>query len=136
MKPGKDKPNYTELTHQVVRQSAEPLPFSEVLQRVNAITRIQTKNPKSTIRNAVSQSRLIVAIGDGRYGWMPRILTGAALRLTLSDSDLTEQAVEFGDEFREALWPTFFEIQKRSDRSPVRALLPDQVETQLPLDFL
>jgi len=80
----KARPNYTELTHQVVRESSDPLPFNEIVRRVHAITPIKTKNPKSTIRNAVSQSRLIVATGDRRYGWKPRILNGAAIRLTLS----------------------------------------------------
>jgi len=134
--PRKDKPNYTELTHQVVRESPEPLSFNEILRRVHAITPIRTKNPKNTIRGAISQSRLIVATGDGRYGWMLRILNGVAIRLTLSDSDVAGQAVEFGEELREALWPTFFEIQKREDRNPVRVLLPDKTETRLPLDFL
>ncbi|HLF27164.1 MAG TPA: plasmid pRiA4b ORF-3 family protein [Anaerolineae bacterium] len=134
--PQKDKPNYTELTHQVVQKSRQPLRFDEILGRVHALTPIKTKNPKSTIRNAVSQSRLIVATGDGRYGWMPRVINGSALRITLADSDLTGQAVEFGDEVRDALWPTFFESQKRSDRRPVHAQLPDQSLTDLPLDFL
>jgi hypothetical protein len=130
------KPNYTELTYQVVRESPDPLPFDEILRRVQAITPIKTKNPKSTIRNAVSQSRLIVATGDGRYGWMPRVLNGSRIRLTLSESDLSNRAIEFGDELREALWPTFFEIQKRADRGPVHVTLPNKTRTQLPLDFL
>jgi DNA-directed RNA polymerase delta subunit len=48
------KPSYTELAHQVVRESAEPLPFTEILRRVNAIQRITTKNPEATIRTAIS----------------------------------------------------------------------------------
>jgi hypothetical protein len=53
------KPNYSEIVHQVVRESAEPLPFAEILYRVNEQTPITTRNPKSTIRNAVGQSRLV-----------------------------------------------------------------------------
>ena len=134
--PKKDKPNYTELTYQVVRESPEPLPFDEILRRVHAITPIKTKNPKNTIRNAVSQARLIVATGDRRYGWKPRLISGSVIRLTLSASDLAGQTVEFGEELRDALWPSFFEIQKREDRSPVHLRLPDQTVTSLPLDFL
>ena len=62
------KPSYTALTHQVVRESREPLPFSEIMQRVDSFAPIATKNPKGTIRNAISQSRLIVNTGDGRWG--------------------------------------------------------------------
>ena len=50
------KTSYTELTHQVVRDSREPLPFTEIMQRVNTIAPITTKNPKGTIRNAISQN--------------------------------------------------------------------------------
>lgn len=131
----KPKANYTELTHQVVRESPEPLPFAEIMARVAAITSITTRNPKGTIRNAVSQSRLIVATGDGRYGWLPRLITGSVLRLTLSEHDRAGSGIEFGEEVRDALWPTFFESQKRMDRSPVQAQLPDGTLTRWPLDF-
>jgi hypothetical protein len=132
----KDKLSYTDLTYQIVRESPEPLPFDEIVRRVHAITPIKTKNPKGTIRSAIGQGRLIVATGDGRYGWMPRVITGSVLRLTLSDSDLDGEAVEFGDDLREALWPSFFEIQKREDRGPVSLRLPGGTVTPLPLDFL
>lgn len=136
MARSKNTPSFTELTHQVVRESPEPLPFSEILQRVHAIAPITTRNPKGTIRSAISQSRLIVATGDGRYGWKPRLITGSVLRLTLSESDLAGRAVEFDDDLRDALWPSFFANQKRSDRSPVGVRLPGGGTTQLPLDFL
>ena len=134
--PKKDKPNYTELTHQVVRDSPEPLSFADIVRRVQAITPIKTANPKNTLRGAISQSRLIAATGDGRYGWMPRLINGSVLRLTLSKPDLEGPAIEFGDELRDAMWPTFFEIQKREDRSPVHVRLPDRTVTDVPLSFL
>ena len=130
------KPNYSDLAHQVVRESAEPLPFVEILSRVNARTPITTRNPKSTIRNAMGQSRLIVAIGDGRYGWKPHLITGAVLRLPLTAESVAGRYVPFGDEVRDALWTSFFEIQKRNDRSPAKIKLPDGTQTVWPLDFL
>ncbi len=81
------KTSYTELTHRVVRESREPLPLDEITRRVSAIEPITTKNPKGTIRNAISQSRLIVNTGDGRYGWKYRVIKGSVLRLTLSELD-------------------------------------------------
>ncbi len=81
------KTSYTELTHRVVRESREPLPFDEITRRVSAIEPITTKNPKGTIRNAISQSRLIVNTGDARYGWKYRVIKGSVLRLTLSELD-------------------------------------------------
>ena len=74
------KPNYTALTHQVVRESREPLPFVEIMRRVDTLAPVTTRNPKGTIRNAISQSRLIVNTGDGRYGWKYRVINGSVLR--------------------------------------------------------
>jgi hypothetical protein len=130
------KISFTELAHRVVRDSLEPLTVPEIVARVNAITPVTTKNPKNTIRNAVSQSRLIVPTGDGRYGWKPRLITGSVLRTTLSAADLAGDTVELTDELRDALWPSFFEIQKRTDRSPVQLELPDGTTTPFPLIHL
>lgn len=132
----KNKANYTDLTHQAVRDSPEPLPFSEILRRVHELAPITTRNPKGTIRAAIGQSRLIRATGAGNYGWMPRLLTGSVLRHTLSAEELAGPYILFGEELREALWPTFFEIQKRSDRGPVQLRLPDKDWIELPLEFL
>ena len=128
------KPSYTDLTHQVVLESREPLPFAEIMHRVNAIERITTKNPKGTIRNAISQSRLVVNTGNARYGWKYRVINGSVLRLTLSEADCRGTALEFTEELRDALWPAFFALQKRSDRNPVNLQLPDGQTTRIPLD--
>ena len=39
------KSNYTDLVHQVVRESREPLPFDEIMRRVQQLRPIDTKNP-------------------------------------------------------------------------------------------
>lgn len=129
------KPNYTDLVHQIVRESAEPLPFAEIMQRVNAFSPITTRNPKSTIRSAIGQSRLIANAGDGRYGWKYRLINGSLLRLPLSEADWTQRQLTYTSELRDALWPAFFEIQKRDDRSPVQLSLPDGQTFALTLDF-
>lgn len=132
----KPKISFTELTHQVVRESPEPLPFAEIMARVAAITPITTKNPKSTIRNAIGQSRLVAATGDGTYGWRPRLMTGSVLRLTLTPDNLAGQDIEFGDEVRDALWPAFFESGKRRDLEPVQVKLAQGTVTEWPLKHL
>ncbi len=128
------KTSYTELTHQVVRESHEPLPFAEIMRRVNAIMPITTKNPKGTIRNAISASGLIVNAGDGRYGWKYRVINDSVLRLTLSESDCQGAAIEYTEEVRDALCPAFFANQKYADREPIKLKLPDGLVTRLPLD--
>jgi hypothetical protein len=130
------KISYTALTHRVVRESREPLSFAEIMQRINAIAPITTKNPKGTIRNAISQSHLIVNVGNGRYGWKLRIVNDSVLRLTLSESDCQGEVIEYTGELREALYPAFFAGQEYNDRGPVHMKLPDGTTTSLPLEHL
>jgi hypothetical protein len=130
------KTSYTKLAHQVVRESIEPLPFAEIMRRVNALEPITTKNPKGTIRNAVSQSRLIVPTGDGCYGWKYRVINDSMLRLPLSESACRCEALEYPGELCDALYPAFFATQEYDDREPVHVKLPDGATTRLPLDHL
>ena len=132
----KSNVSYTELTYQVVRQAPEPLPFDEIVRRVAAITPITTKNPKATIRGAIGASRLIVPTGDKRYGWKPRLITGSILRMTLTTEDLSGRRLRYSDEVQDALYPAFFESQKRGDRAPVHLTLPNGTRTHLTLEFL
>jgi len=130
------KPNYTALTHQVVRESREPLPFAEIMRRVNTLAPVTTRNPKGTIRNAIGQSRLIVNTGDGRYGWKYRVINDSVLRLTLSESDCRGEAIEYPGELRDALYPAFFAGREYGDRGPVHFTLPDGTIARLALDHL
>jgi pRiA4b ORF-3-like protein len=128
------KSNYRDLVHQVVHDSPEPLPFEEIMQRVNKIQRITTRNPTGTIRNGISQSRLIVNTGDRRYGWKYRVINGSVLRIPLSKHDLQTRQIAYPEEVRDALFPAFFESQKRNDSNPVRLALPNGVITEWTLD--
>jgi Plasmid pRiA4b ORF-3-like protein len=130
------KSNFTDLVHQVVRESPEPLPFQEIMRRVNKIQRITTRNPKGTIRNAISQSRLIVNTGKGHYGWKYRVINGSVLRIPLSKHDLQSRQIAYPEEVRDALFPAFFESQKRQERGPVRIQLPNGVNVEWTLEHL
>jgi hypothetical protein len=131
-----EKPSYTDLVYQVVRESAEPLPFAEIMRRVDHLLPITTNKPKNTIRNAISQSRLILNTGDGSYGWKYRLINGSSIRLSLSETNLVQRQLSYTNELRDALWPAFFERQKRNDRSPVKLRLPDGKTVEMTLDFL
>jgi len=130
------KQSYSDLVYQVVRNASEPLPFAEIMQRVAAVRPITTKNPKSTIRNAINESRLIVNTGDERYGWKYRVINGSALRLLITESDLSQGQITYTEELREALWPSFFENQKHEDLSPIHLKLPGGPLCDLTLDHL
>jgi hypothetical protein len=129
-------PSYADLAHQVVFEAGEPLSADEILHRVHALRPVTTKKPSQTIRGIISASRTIVPAGNGRYGWKAHLLTGAVVRITLASEDLQGSAVEIGTEARDALWPTFFEIQKRADESPVQVQLPNGSKTDWALSYL
>lgn len=129
----KHKANYTELTHHVLERSSESLSVNEIVARVNEIVPITNRNPQNTIRNIVGRSRLIVNLGDGRYGWKLRLITGSVVRLTLTESDLAGERIELGPDLQEALWPAFFAVQKRQDLDPIQVELPDGTMTRFSL---
>jgi hypothetical protein len=116
-----EKPGYTDLVYRVVRESSEPLPSAEIMRRVNDLFPITTHNPKSTIRNAISQNRLTQNTSDGCYGWKFRLINGSFIRLSLSETDLLQCQLTYTKELRDALWPAFFASQKYNDRLPVKA---------------
>ncbi len=129
------KTNYTELVHQVVRDSEEPLGFDEIFRRVNQLMHVTTKNPKGTIRSAITQSKLIVSPGDGTYGWKYRVINGSVLRLSLYDADLKSGRIEFTAELNEALFLAFFGSGTRQDRAPIQLHLPNGMITPIALEM-
>jgi len=129
------KTSYAALTERVVRESAEPIPFVEIMRRVHHLRRIETRSPESTIRSAIGQCYLIANTGDGRYWWYPRLLKGSRVRVPLVATDFEQNRIIFNNEVRELLWPSFFAGQRLGDREPVDLKLPDGARTPLPLDF-
>lgn len=130
------KLNYTQLVHQIVRDSQEPLTFDEIFRRVNELAPVLTKNPKATIRSTLTQSDLIVSLGNGKYGWKYRVITGSLLRLSLYPTDLKSGRIEFPTDLIEALFPAFFESGKRQDRAPIQLLLPTGERTTLSVELI
>ena len=83
------KPSYTDLVYQVVRESVEPLPFAEIMRRVNDLLPITTKNPKSTIRNAVSQfDQMIHGMIVGGNGLTSKVVFVRHNKLTIAGGPL------------------------------------------------
>lgn len=126
-------PSYAALTHQVVQQSAEPISVAEIITQVNALHPITTKNPKQTIRNAVTQSHVIVSTGDGRYGWKPRLIDGSVIRHTLSEAELVGKVLHWDIDLKDALWPTLGAQKQYADASPAKVALPNEVVVEMNL---
>jgi tetratricopeptide (TPR) repeat protein len=129
-------PSYADLVYDALRSAGRPLTFQEIFDLVNQRRPVTTKNPKGTIRNALTAGRQLVSLGDGRYGYLPHLVQGSLLRLPLTEKKPADHPLTYSDELRQALWPSFLEIQKRQDRGPVRARLPDGAEAVLSLDFV
>jgi hypothetical protein len=127
------KPSFSQLTHDVVRQSQEPLSVVEIMNRVSGVRAITTKKPKNTIRGAINSSHMIVSTGDGRYGWKPRLIDGSVLRHTLSEAELVEKVLHWDTDVWDALWPTFHAKRRHNDRSPAKVALPNETVTEMPL---
>lgn len=127
--------SYADVVYEVMKSAGRPLTFAEVFAAVNRHRPITTRDPKATIRNALTQGRQLVSLGDGRYGYLPQLLSGSLLRLVLTGEEAANERLVYTEEVRDALWPSFFENQKRRSMRPVLALLPGGNEVTLQLDF-
>lgn len=131
----KRAPSYTDLVYEAFKETRRPLTFAEVFDWVNQRRVITTRDPKATIRSALTQSPQLVNLDDGRYGYLPYLLQGSLLRLPLTEKHPADRRLTYPDEVRQALWPSFQETQKRRVERPVRARLPNGDEIVLALEF-
>ena len=101
--------NAQRVTH-VLRSAEQPLTVDEILVRVTAIRPIETRNPTSTVRNAISSERRVATLGGrpAHYTWWPHHLVDNAFRQPLRDSDLAAGTLVLAEEVRFAMWPDFF----------------------------
>lgn len=122
----KPKINFTELTHQVIRESADPLTLDEVVARVMSRADGETtKNLKNTVRGAISQSHSIIAMPDGRYTWKSRMLNGVVHRIFLHDKNFSEHEICLDDLQCDLLEPTKRGSDKYGVTGPARLELVD-----------
>jgi len=126
-------PSYTELVYEVLQAAERPLAFQEVFEAVERQRPITTRVPKATIRNALGQDRQLVNVGEGRYWYLPNCIRGSLLRMVLTEKKPANQPIALEHEVLHALWPTFFEAEKRRNQRPVRVQLPTGEEAALAL---
>lgn len=129
------KPSAVDTALKVLRDSVSPLTFDELLSAVNSVEPIRSRNPRNTLRSSISNTRLIQSTGDGRFGYLPALITGATLRHVLSADDLKERCLLMGFDTISAIWPAGFEIQARVDRVPRVLILPDGEISSGPLTY-
>jgi len=90
--------SYQDLVTQVVREASEPLRLDEVLRRLSERQPVKSANPKKTIRNALSNSAKVGALGDGRYVYAPRAISGSSFRVLLDGIEEFAPLLPVGDE--------------------------------------
>ena len=125
-----------EIVHEVLLSAEQPLTFEDICARVNACRPVTTVNPRATIRGALSQGPQLVSLGDGHYGYLPKLIEGSVLRLPLTENKPAYHPLIYPDDVRHALFPSCMEIQKRRSERPARVRLPDGQLVELPLEFL
>ena len=130
------EPSFADLTYEALRSARRPLTFQEILDDVNRRRVVNTRNPKATIRAAISQGKQLVSLGNGQYGYLPHLLQDSLLRKPLFEKNPTTHPLIYPAELRQALWPSFLEIGKRESHRPVRMRLPNGVEVDLSLGFV
>src|SRR5436190_5568811 len=130
------EPSNADLVYEVLRSAERPLTLHEISERVNARRLVTTAKPLETIRGALSQGQQLVSLGDGRYGYLPHVIEGSLLRLPLTHKKPANHLLVFPDEVRQALFPSWNDIQKRRSERPALLGLSNGVVVELALEFL
>ncbi|MCP4541307.1 MAG: hypothetical protein GY832_29600, partial [Chloroflexi bacterium] len=111
-----DELSFTQLVTQVLMMANHPLTLTEIIARVEMIRPVDTRNPRTTIRGAISSVRQVTTLGGrpARYTWWPRHLANNAFRQSLADSDLEKGTLVLGREVWRAFWTDFYDNSSRS----------------------
>ena len=101
--------SFRQLVTQVLMIADRPLTLAEIIARVEMIRPVDSRNPRSTIRNAISNVRLIASQGGrpARYTWWPRHLAHNTFRQPLAGSDLKDGTLALNEDVWTAFWPDF-----------------------------
>ena len=119
-----------------MRSAESPLAFDEIFARLTSRMAVRTRKPRATVRGALSQGRQLVSTGDGRFGYLPRLLQGSVVRWPLDSRAPADGPLPFPDDVRHALFPDFFEIGKCKLRRPARLHLPNGGVAMIELEHL
>ena len=72
------------------------------------------------MRSAIRSSGLIKVVGKDQHDWLPRIIKGARLRVTLYPLDLAEHKLSWDTDALILQWPAVEEAESRREREPVQ----------------
>jgi tetratricopeptide (TPR) repeat protein len=120
------EPSFAQLVSQALAGAGRPLTVAEIKARVEMVRPVRTRQPESTIRNAISNVPLAASLGGrpARYTWWPRHLADNVFRQPLAASDLAAGSLVLSSELWLALWPDFYTGSGRSS-GQLRLVLAD-----------
>ena len=130
-----DATNYTELVHHVLRDVRRALTIDEILGGVRGLEPIHAANPRALVQAIVDQSALVVPVGEGRYGYLPYLLSGNSFRVCLPASQESPSFVELEPDALTALWPGRAQPERNGTVRPALLELGDGGEAQLRRQF-
>ena len=90
---------------EVMAAASGPLTLDRICEQILALGPIVSKNPRNTVRNAINAEHGIESLGDGRYDYLPRALTGTVFRLPIEDARRDDWILTVGAELNTALRP-------------------------------
>src|SRR5262245_28184997 len=98
-----NQPTYAELIGEIVQKSQDPISIEEITRGVGLIRPFRSRTPKGRIRNAIISCRMVTHIGEGKYGWHPRLINGSRVRVPLISCDGDFEKIVFDDEAQNLL---------------------------------
>ncbi len=126
-----NRPTYAELIGEIVQKSQDPISIEEITRRVGHIRPSRSRTPKGTIRNAIIYCEMVTHVGQGKYGWYPRLINGSRVRVPLISCDGYLEKIVFDDEAQNLLRTPSF----TSDSKPVDLRLPNGAHASLQLEL-
>ncbi|HEX5501195.1 MAG TPA: plasmid pRiA4b ORF-3 family protein [Thermomicrobiales bacterium] len=85
-------------------RGAGPLTVDEILARLNAVAPLVSKNPKQTVRNALTNPGLCQPAGENRYVDLPTYIKGAGVRVNMANASPSRRMLVVGPEVYALLW--------------------------------
>ncbi len=128
--------SYAECVRRVLQAAPAPITMDELIQAVGEMRPLTSKNIRSTMHNAITQSRVCTSLGDGRYWWMPHLLKGNRFRLYPAAEDLKKGQLLLSRDAWLGLWPNFFDDRSQEGASLVRIELAAGPTLERPIEHL
>ena len=111
----------TQTTIRAVLRDGGPLTLDEVVEQASQRQPIMTKNPKQTVRNALTSDPTCQSAGDGRYVYLPTFVRDAAVCAPMDLVSPAKKLLAVGADLSALLTP----LAENGDRGPAPTLALD-----------